>query len=78
MNLVHKPNKNTLEKVMERKNERKVQMIVVNEREWMIVLTTINIGDYFLIFYIFKGTRKTREYVAKYQEGAMWVMHKGA
>ena len=50
-------------------------MIITNEREWMIALTTItDAREYLPHLYIFKGTRTTKEYVSKCEEGAMYAM----
>ena len=57
---------------MARKGARESQVSIPNEREWMIILTTINVdGQYLPNFYIFKDTRATREYVSKCEEDAM-------
>ena len=59
-------NKNRLGKVMARKGAKKIHAMVPNEREWMTFLTTINAaGKTLPNFYIFKGKRYTKEYVAK-------------
>ena len=43
----------------------------------MTMLTTISAAeDHLPNFYIFKGTRKTRCYVSKYEDGCMWTMQK--
>ena len=68
-------NKNGLGKVPARNGGRKVHAVIPNEREWLTVLTTINAArEYLPNFYIFKGKRKTREYVARYEDGALWAM----
>ena len=60
-------NKNGLDKVLTKKGARRIPLVVFNEQEWMTVLTTTNaIGEYLLNFYMFKGLKKIREYVAKY------------
>ena len=70
-------NKNGLGKVIARKGAKKNQVIIPNERESMTVLTIINAAkEYLSHFYIFKGTRATREYVSKCEEGAMSAMQK--
>ena len=47
-------------------------MIISNEREWMTVLTTKNVAIESLFkFFIFKCQRYTREYVTKYEDGAV-------
>ena len=70
-------NKNELGKVFARKGARKNQVIMPNAREWMTILTTINVvGEYLPNFYIFKNTRATRKYVSKWEEGTIWAMQK--
>ena len=66
MNLEDKQKKIELGKVVARKDARKVEVVVPNERDWMTVLIIVNgAGDHLPNFYIFMGLRKTRCYVSK-------------
>ena len=47
------------------KGERKVYVVIFNEGEWLTIWTTVHATWKCLSnFYIFKGKRKTKEYVA--------------
>ena len=61
-----------LSKMLAKKGTQKIQAVVPNEKEWMIVFTFVNATrEYLPNFYIFKGTRKIKEYVSRCQDGAI-------
>ena len=51
--------------------------MIPNEKEWLSVLTTINAnGETIPNYYIFKGMRPRRNYLALYENGATYEMQK--
>ena len=56
---------------------RNVHTITPNEREWISVLTSINVnGETIPNYYIFKGMRSARDHVALCENGATFGMQK--
>jgi len=52
--------------VIAKRGSRNIHMIVPNQREWLSVLSCINAkGESLPNFYIFKGIRKTRDFLIK-------------
>ena len=70
-------NQNGLGKVFAKKGVRGIHQILPSEREWVSVLSTVNAnGESIPNYYIFKGIRKIKNYVALCEEGAMMGMQK--
>ena len=56
---------------------RNVHTLIPNEREWISVLIVINAQKTTIPnFYIFKGIRVSRNYLAKCEDGASFEMQK--
>jgi hypothetical protein len=61
--------------VLAKIGSRNVYQVVLDEREWLIVLTCINAaGESIPNFYIFRGKRFRRNYIQFYEQGATMVM----
>lgn len=62
--------------VIAKKGSRAVHMVTPDQREWLSVLSCINAsGDFLPNFYIFKGKRRTRNFLKKTGEaGAVFAM----
>ena len=69
--------RNGVGRIFAPKGARNVHILIPNDREWIYVFFTINAqGDTIPNFYIFKGIRPRRNYVAKYEDGASFGMQK--
>ena len=69
--------RNGVGKVLAAKGSRNVHTIIPNEREWISVLTCINaFGDTIPHYYIFKGVRARRDYLALCESGSTFGMQK--
>ena len=69
--------RNRMEKVFAPKEARSVHTITPNEREWISVLTSIKVSrDLIPNYYIFKGVRARRDYLAFCEYGATFGMQK--
>ena len=65
-------NQNRLGKVFAKRGVRGIHHIIPSEREWLSVLSAVNAnGEFIPNYYIFKGIRKIKNYVALCEEGAM-------
>ena len=65
-------------RVFAAKGTRSVHSMILNEKEWLSVLTTINAnGDTISNFYIFKGIRLRSNYQALCESGATYGIQKG-
>jgi hypothetical protein len=61
--------------VFARKGSKLVHSIIPDQREWLSVLACVNAtGGYIPHFYIFKGKRMRRNYIARYEPGATMAM----
>jgi hypothetical protein len=57
------------------KGYRSVHQTIPNKREWLTILTCINVsGQSIPNFYIFQDKRCRRNYIAKYEHGATMAM----
>ena len=69
--------KMALGEILYKKRTRSVYSIILNEREWLNVLTTVNVnGNTIPNYYIFKGIRPKQNYQAFYENGSRYGMHK--
>ena len=69
--------RNGVGKVFASRGTRNVHTITSNEREWISVLTSINAnGETIPNYYIFKGMRSARDYLALCENGAIFGMQK--
>ena len=69
--------RNGVGRVFAPKGSRNVHTLIPNEREWISVLTAINAqGESISNFYIFKGIRPRRNYLALCEDGASFGMQK--
>ena len=69
--------RNEVGRVFAPKGSRNVHTLIPNEREWILVLTAINVqGETMPNFYIFKGIRPKRNYLALCKDGASFGMQK--
>ena len=73
----YQANQNGLGKVFAKRGVRGIHQILPSEREWLSVLSAVNAnGECIPNYYIFKGIRKIKNYVALCEEGAMMGMQK--
>ena len=69
--------RNGIDKVFASKGMRSVHTITLNEREWINVLTSINANSNIIPnYYIFKGVRSTRDYLAFCEHGSIFDIQK--
>ena len=69
--------RNGVERVFVPKGSKNVHTLISNKREWISVLTAINAqGETMPNFYIFKGIRPRRNYLALCEDGASFGMQK--
>ena len=71
--------RNGVGKVLAARGSRNVHTITSNEREWILVLTCFNAnGDTIPHYYIFKGVRARRDYLALCESrSTFWMQKKG-
>ena len=68
---------NGLAKVFTKRGLKRVQKVILVKREWLSVFSTINAnGETILHYYIFKGVRHIRNYVAYCEEDALLGMQR--
>ena len=71
--------RNEVGKVLATVNSRKVYTIIPNEREWISVLICINAnGGSISNYYIFKGVKAERNYLALCENGSTFGLQKRA
>ena len=67
--------KSGLDRVLARKGVRSVYAQIPNEREWLNILTSINVAGHSIPhFYIFKGKRRLRDYIHLCEAGSIMAM----